>query len=97
MVDAAVWSQLECHIGLITSCFPAINHVFQKLVVGDDTSTDNSVRMLHLTPGIFEIDTSMEQGFENDDIESRGVVLAEVDSQVVVVLVHDVVSREEIL
>lgn len=37
-MDAALWTQLECHIGLIASCFPAVNQVFRKWVAGDATS-----------------------------------------------------------
>lgn len=31
MVPGVVWTQLECHIGLIVSCFPALNGVCFQL------------------------------------------------------------------
>lgn len=31
MVPGHIWTQLECHTGLIVSCFPALNRVFRLL------------------------------------------------------------------
>lgn len=31
VVPGVVWTQLECHIGLIVSCFPALNGVYFQL------------------------------------------------------------------
>lgn len=30
-MPGAVWTQLECHTGLIVSCFPALNRIFRQL------------------------------------------------------------------
>lgn len=72
-VFPAMWTELECHVGLITSCFPAVNQIFQKLVVGD-AAMENTVRSLQAAPGMLSVDSAMEQGIKDSDVESSEVV-----------------------
>lgn len=75
LVYPVMWTELECHVGLITSCFPAVNQVFRELIIGD-TSMQNSLRTLQAAPGMLSVDSSMEQGLKDGDVEGRGVVIS---------------------
>lgn len=83
-----MWTQLECHIGLITSCFPAVNQVFHRFLVGDNSSIEsNSVRILRrVVPGMYSIDELVERGLKSGTAE---VISMEVDLEVVRVTSED--------
>lgn len=75
IIPAAFWTQLECHAGLIVSCFPAVNQVFRHWVVRDDVSPQGdggaSWMLRRVIPGMYSIDTiSTDQGMD-DQIAGR--------------------------
>lgn len=58
-VQTAVWSQLECHIGLIGSCLPAINLVCRKWCGDSDIDSDSAVEsnnVRRVSPGGAPVD-----------------------------------------
>lgn len=61
IVPASFWTQLECHTGLIVSCFPAVNQIVRHWVVrGDNSAQGNggaSWMLRRAIPGMYSIDT----------------------------------------
>lgn len=76
IVRIAVWTQLECHAGLIVSCFPAVNQVLRHWLVGSDTPAKGVSGIIRrVVPGINSIDAvSMERGLKSSTVdEDRGL------------------------
>lgn len=70
MVPAGYWAQLECHAGLIVSCFPAVNQIFRHWISEGDVSAQNngvaSWVLRRAIPGMNSIDTmSTDQGMDS--------------------------------
>lgn len=85
LVDAALWTQLECHSGLIVSCFPAVNQIFRQWVVrsGSSIESDEPQILRRVVPGMYSIDTPIERGLKTEtaacrDVGSEAVVFVDV-------------------
>lgn len=48
-----MWTQLECHLGLIGSCFPAVNMVCKKFVGGGHGSEHSRGEVGNQSVGIW--------------------------------------------
>lgn len=56
-MSVALWTQLECHLGLIASCFPAVNMIFMRFVGGGHGSEHSGPEV-----DILSVDLWMENG-----------------------------------
>lgn len=75
-VHAAMWTQCECHTGLIVSCFPAVGQIFRHYVISSSSSLSDggtSTRILRRVPEIYSTDpTLIEWELESGSVAGDG-------------------------